>query len=565
MLSLLAIMADARAAEPGQVHLFARLNKPVVAVGEPFVYEVEAYGIVEDAVAVDEFKAAFDYVSPHPDLGTLKLVRIEPTVASFEPSEGGTVVARLSRRFVFKTASDGVAALPELSLEWDGRRYRTAAAAVTAYRTSDSFHAAAQAIVPIVVERKDAARRKSYHRTGTGFFIRNDALITSFHVVAEARSVDILLPDGSRVKSRQIWSIDPIRDVVVLHVDPVRTAAAGITPLSLAESGPQAVGDAGDVSDVVFTYGWPGGVRRSTAGVSYHSARLGFDRMWISSNGVRPGDSGGPLLTASGAVIGVVTLGTAGDPGPDVLREDVCIANDPRPAIAQMSLALGTRSMKSVFRQDGFRDRPYVQAFRLMAMITRSERFDEGLRDALSSFESAISERRLDPGLHFMRGILYRMLGTDHEANASFADVLEIYDDFFPASYLLGLDHLRKREFADAADHFERTRRVEPYRHLATYGLAKALMGLHDYDAALKLLDHVLAYDPFFAPALYESALCHLVLGRMTDVRLTSARLGHVSHTWERQLERVIDNPVLHPRRVAELPRESVASVVASR
>ncbi|MDX1740755.1 MAG: trypsin-like peptidase domain-containing protein, partial [Rhodothermales bacterium] len=475
-----------------------------------------------------------------------------------EPALDGMLVARITRRFVFRADAEGVISIPTPKLYWAGRRQAPVASSVTAYRTTDSFHEVARGIVPIFVERKDAYRQRTFQRTGSGFFIRHDALVTSFHVVAEANRVHVLLPDGTRIESRDIWSVDPIRDVVVLHVDPNKVRAAGIVPLALAGGGlPPKSGDE-TVSEVVFTYGWPGGIRRSTAGRSFRSARLGYDRMWISSNGVRPGDSGGPLLNAAGEVIGVVTLGTTNDSSPETLQEDVCIANDPRPAIAQMSLALGTRSMKSMFRQKGFRNRPYVQAFRLMAMITRNEMFDEGLRDALSTFESAIAERRQDPGLHFMRGILYRMLGTDDEANASFTDVLQIFDGFFPASYLLGLDHLRKREFADAARRFEQTREVEPYRHLAEYGLARAHMGLHDYESAVDLLDRVLSYDPFFAPALFDISLCYLVLGRSAELKIASVRLGHISRRWQRQLQRVVDNSALQPIRVDELPRAVV-------
>lgn len=545
----------AGATSPGDgVHLFGRLNKVVVAIGEPFVYEVQAYALINGTEYARDFKAAFDAMSVGDVPESLLAIRMESSEVSVESLRSGQRVVRVTKRLVFRTAVEGLVGIPGITINWEGTPHRLAERSVTAYRTGDRFHKSAMAIVPVFVERTDLVRKKTYQRTGSGFFIRHDALVTSFHVVADARRLQVLLPDGSRVETGRVWSIDPIRDVAILHVDPERVRSAGVEPLRLA-------GDVTTVSErapadlgVAFTYGWPGGVRRSTAGVSYRTARLGFDRAWISSNGVRPGDSGGPLLDASGDVVGVITLGTTGDSGPDVLQEDVCISNDPRPAIAQMSLALGTRSMKSVFRQPGFRDRPYVQAFRLLAMISRSERFDNSLRDALKSFESAVETRRADPGLHFMRGILYRMLGTEHEANASFSDVLEIFDGFFPASYLLGLDNLQRRRYADAAAHFERTRRVEPYQHLAEFGLARSLMGLHRYDEALELLERVLDYDPYFAPALYQAALCNLVRGEDADVTLASARLGHISRRWQRQLDHVVTNPVLWPRRVTELP-----------
>jgi tetratricopeptide (TPR) repeat protein len=85
-------------------------------------------------------------------------------------------------------------------------------------------------------------------------------------------------------------------------------------------------------------------------------------------------------------------------------------------------------------------------------------------------------------------------------------------------------------------------------------------MGLHDYEDALELLQRVLTYDPLFAPALYESALCYLVLGRQVDLALTSVRLKRLSPRWGRRLDQVIRNSVLQPRRVFELPRASVSA-----
>jgi S1-C subfamily serine protease len=560
---LAVVLAAAFSAEPSNetnVHLYGRLNKSVVAVGEPFVFQVEAYALVAGEDEAEGFRRAFDGLSMAPAPGALRVVRREETVVSVEVDRNGQHVARASLRIVFRAGDAGSIVIPTLFVDWAGKRLRLPSRTVAAYRISESFHRAGNAIVPVFVERKDEARQLTYKRTGSAFFIRHDALVTSYHVVADARRVNVLLPDGSSLESKRIWGIDPIRDVVVLHVDPERVRAAGIRPLELTEDISRMGAPESAQAKVVLTNGWPGGVRRSTAGVAYSSARLGFDRTWISSNGVRPGDSGGPLMNEFGEVIGVITLGTKTSEGPDVLQEDVCVANDPRPAIGQMNLALGTRSMRSVFGQPGFRERPYVQAFRLLAMISLRERFDESLREALASFESAVEQREADPGLHFMRGILYRMLGTDQEANTSFSEVIKLFEGFFPASYLLGLDHLQKREFADAAEHFERTRREIPYKHLAEYGLAQSRMGLHEYDEALVLLEEVLDYDPYFAPALYDLALCHMVLGNSSDVTLVSARLGHVSRLWQKQLHRIASNPILQPRHLRPLPRATLAS-----
>ncbi|MDX1741323.1 MAG: S1C family serine protease, partial [Rhodothermales bacterium] len=269
------------ATESDETQMFGRLNKSVVSVGEPFVYEIEVYATVDGALQADALREAVDSITLPVGADPLRLVRIEPVEASMEPALDGMLVARITRRFVFRADAEGVISIPTPKLDWAGRRRAPVASTITAYRTADSFHDVARGIVPIFVERKDAFRQRTFHRTGSGFFIRHDALVTSFHVVAEADRVHVLLPDGTRIESRDMWSVDPIRDVVVLHVDPNKVRAAGIDPLALAGGGmPPKTGD-DTVSEVVFTYGWPGGIRRSTAGKSFHSARLGYDRMWI--------------------------------------------------------------------------------------------------------------------------------------------------------------------------------------------------------------------------------------------------------------------------------------------
>lgn len=539
------------AADDPSLQLFATTNKRVVAVGEPFLVQLEAYVLLESDQTVADAVRAFSNVRLVDQSDGVVMVRGETARKSREMFAGAEAV-RLTRRLVFRAEQPGRITLPSLEITWQEADYRYVPGIVHAYTMGVEFQRRARSIVPIVVERQDKATRSAYRRTGTAFFIAKDALVTSFHVVSDAKQVHVILPDGSPVEATRVWSIDPVRDVAVLYMDSGIVEKAGVVPLPLASLPPPEV--TAD-EQVVFTNGWPGGLRRSTAGIRYAGARLGYDRAWISSNPVGPGDSGGPLLSSNGEVLGVVTLGTITSGGPDVLREHVCISNDLRPALGLKNTALGPISMKSAFEQDGFRSRPYVQAFRLLAMISNQERFDQSLRSALAEFEASIGDRHADPGIHFMRGVLYRMLGTNHEANASFKEVLNLFEEFFPAAYILGLHRLQSAQYEEAIALFEQTRRVEPYQFLAAYGLARARMRLHHYDEAVSLLNDVLDYDPYYAPALFNQALCYLALGRTRSASLNEIRLSHVSRSWQLELARVRRTAVLRPRIVEEMPR----------
>ncbi len=536
-----------------QLQLFATVNKRVVAVGEPFLVQLEAYLLLDQDQSDADAITAFSNLRLNDGSDGIVMVRGEIARESREKFEEATAV-RLTRRLVFRAEKSGSLRLPSLEIAWNEQVHRFVPGIVHAYTIGEDFQQRSSSIVPVVVERQDPATKRVYRRTGTAFFVATDALVTSYHVVSDAKRVHVILPGGRRVDATQVWSIDPVRDVAVLYMDSDVVEEAGVAPIPVA-SLPR---DMTLSEQIVFTNGWPGGLRRSTAGVRFAGARLGYDRVWISSNSVGPGDSGGPLLSRDGEVLGVVSLGTVAGEGPDALRADVCISNDLRPALGLKNTALGPVPLKSVFEQDGFRSRPYVQAFRLLSMISNQERFGQSLRSALAEFEASISDREADPGIHFMRGVLYRMLGTDHEANASFEEVLNLFEEFFPAAYILGLHRLQSSQYGEAIALFEQTRRVEPYHHLAAYGLARAWMRLHHYEKAVSLLGDVLAHDPYYAPALFNQALCYLALGRLRSALLNEIRLSHVSRTWQLELARVRRTAVLRPRILTELPRAHI-------
>jgi putative serine protease PepD len=149
------------------------------------------------------------------------------------------------------------------------------------------------------------AKGVSSSGTGTGFVIDTGGnIVTAAHVVDQASSVTVTLEDGT-TRSATVVSKDGATDVALLKID-----ASGMTlhPLKLGSSSSLGVGDE------VAAIGDPFGYQRSisTGIVS------GVDRTVHAPNGftvghaiqtdaaVNPGNSGGPLLNASGQVIGIV-------------------------------------------------------------------------------------------------------------------------------------------------------------------------------------------------------------------------------------------------------------------
>jgi len=140
--------------------------------------------------------------------------------------------------------------------------------------------------------------------TGTGFVVDADGLIvTNEHVVDGAQKLTVRLKDGTRLDARLVRE-DPSSDLALLKVDP---GSRDLRVLPLGDD------DSLQVGDAVFAIGNPLGLDGTlTTGVV-----SALDRSITSPNGftlagaiqtdaaLNPGNSGGPLLDASGRVVGV--------------------------------------------------------------------------------------------------------------------------------------------------------------------------------------------------------------------------------------------------------------------
>ena len=143
--------------------------------------------------------------------------------------------------------------------------------------------------------------------TGTGFAVNSGCIVTNYHVVKDAKKLEVFGINGNHSTgySAKVLATDKVNDLAIIQIDDKSFNGFGEIPYKVNA-------ETIDVGDNVFILGYPmpgvmGQEIKLTNGII--SSRSGFQgdvNKYQTSAPIQPGNSGGPMFDSKGNVVGIV-------------------------------------------------------------------------------------------------------------------------------------------------------------------------------------------------------------------------------------------------------------------
>lgn len=157
------------------------------------------------------------------------------------------------------------------------------------------------------ISEKQEQQEKVTDWSGSGFALNNGYICTNYHVVEDAKSIEIhgVQGDFTTSYSAKVAATDKFNDLAILKIDDADFKGFGTIPYKVKTS-------MANVGEEIFVLGYPmtatmGDEIKLTTGVV--SSRTGFQgdvSLYQISAPIQPGNSGGPLFDSQGNLIGII-------------------------------------------------------------------------------------------------------------------------------------------------------------------------------------------------------------------------------------------------------------------
>ena len=312
--------------------------------------------------------------------------------------------------------------------------------------------------------------------SGSGFFIRQDLIVTNIHVINErsyagAVSVAKLVNKPTWYMIEGVMASDPKRDLVILKVKKVRGEDASV--LSLGDSGTVETGDR------IIVVGNPkqegkflqGDV--SVGSISRHTPNF----LDFRARNIRIGYSGGPVLNVHGNVIGITfqyhRIGTGYAIPSNYLRElRKDLPAQPKPL-------------------EKWREEPLIRYYSAVEAANRGE-----LASAIKDYDATI---RIAPDFadaYINRGEARLQLGDLEDAIKDYDTAIRLGDDYAYVYLRRGTAKANLGDKKGAIKDYDKAIGLDSAYTTALIKRADVKYSLEDYRGAIKDYDAVIRLKP---------------------------------------------------------------------
>jgi len=357
------------------------------------------------------------------------------------------------------------------------------------------------AIVLLISKSKSGATIS----TGTGFVVKPDGtLITNYHVLVDAASVDAIFTNGNIVPVKRVLKVDRIKDFAVLQLKKgfystleigdsrgIKaydfTSALGYLSQNVEEEGDRVKGK------ILQTFGFVLGV--------HPQAYPDFAYLYTTTP-FGPGFSGGPVVDQNNKVVGVATIeGRA-----------INLAL-PIHEVQPFLDATKSMSLEQLLQEDqNSKEAMYYRGnFAL---------YGEGdLEKAAAYFQNILQE---DPNFVlalYDMAVVNRDNGSIEQTISDYKKIIAINPNFPEALSNLGGYYFRSGELEKAVTLFQNAVRVYPNFIQALSNLGAALNKLDRSREAVPHLKKTITLDPEFAIAYYNLGNAYFSLNQLKEAR----------------------------------------------
>jgi tetratricopeptide (TPR) repeat protein len=339
--------------------------------------------------------------------------------------------------------------------------------------------------------------------TGTGFIVKPDGtLITNYHVLVDAVSVEAVFRNGDRVPVQGVVSLDRTRGFSILKLegDLYSTLEIGDSDRLKAYDYTSALGypsqavqkERGGLKGILLqTYGFVLGI--------HPQAIPGFSFLY-NTTPFQPGFSGGPLVNKENQVVGIATLeGRSINLALPINTLKPHLNDQTLMTFAQLHQA-DKISKEALYYRGNFALYALGEADRAIDLYQRALKIDRDF--VLARYDLAVA---------------YRGMGEVDKAIAEYEKILKINPEFPEALSNLGGQYFRKGDVKQAVAHFRRAIEVYPNFIQALSNLGAALNKLGHSKQALPPLKKALALDPEFAVAYFNLGNAHFAEGNLDE------------------------------------------------